>query len=308
MKKSGSIIFRIIWVIILASSCTKEIHIPIPPIESKPVINCFFTPDSIFTLYVGKPVPIYDDEPRVLDHANVYLFEEQKCVDTLRYSEGLYFSSYVAKAEKSYDVKVQCPGFDTVFAQDMTPSPPEKLTGFFRDDVFRNEDGDPVSQVNLNIQDDPNENNFYELLLKITYRDPFDSAWHRNVEVGYAENNPDPVLENEGLIPYDPSTILFSDELFNGTRYTLTINYHGPYYVNNGETVNYSYFLVVFFRAVSKEYYLYKKQLIKHLYNQDSDIFDGMGNPVQMYSNVQGGYGIFAGYVERRDTIPRKNN
>ena len=286
--------------VFLFSSCTKVIHIPIPEIESKLVVNCFFTPDSIFTLYVGKSVPIFDDKPRVLEDATVFLFQNDVCVDTLQYSEGLYLSTYRATTQEKYSIKVQCPGLDTAYAENSIPPAPEQITGSFCDSVLWDEDGYPVSQAKIEISDDPYQENYYEILLKIFYWDPYDSLWHNNGDMWYYSDNPDPVLENEGLIPYDPSTILFSDELFNGTRYTLTINYQQTELrVKNN--------LIVCLRAVSKDYYQYKKQLIKHLYNQESDIWDGTGNPVQMYSNIQGGYGIFAGYSEIRDTLLRNN-
>ena len=40
-----------------------------------------------------------------------------------------------------------------------------------------------------------------------------------------------------------------------------------------------------------------------HFENQIGDIWDGTGNPVNLYSNVENGYGIFAGYSENTDTV-----
>jgi hypothetical protein len=42
-------------------------------------------------------------------------------------------------------------------------------------------------------------------------------------------------------------------------------------------------------RSISKEFYAYKKRLIRHVENQCSDIWDGMGNPLPMYSNIEMG-------------------
>lgn len=58
----------------------------------------------------------------------------------------------------------------------------------------------------------------------------------------------------------------------------------------------------VTFNTTSFHYYKYKSTMDKHLFNQGGWMYDEMllidgGNPVEMYSNVENGYGIFAGYI-----------
>ena len=57
------------------------------------------------------------------------------------------------------------------------------------------------------------------------------------------------------------------------------------------------------FKSCSLEYYQFRKSWTKHLYNQQTNaslddpvqlLF--LGDPVVLYSNVSGGYGVFAGY------------
>ncbi len=296
-----------IWILIvlLFFSCTKEVHIPVPPLDSKPVVNCLFTADSAFVIYVGKSVPVNDNRPRVIEDAGVYLYENNIPFDTLHYAEGLYYSTLVPRAGTEYRVDVEIPGFDTVYAEDIAPESPPPVTGNYRDSVMMDEDGYPVSQLRLTIPDDGSEENYYEIQLWGSYLSPYDSSY-QNTGIWFYNENPDPVLENEDLIQYYPSTIVFSDEMFNGKKYTLTLNYQKTFYIVGNINMDYNYVLILCFRTVSKDYYLYKKRLIRHLANQESDIWDGMGNPVQMYSNIHGGYGIFAGYAEVIDTIPKK--
>ena len=118
----------------------------------------------------------------------------------------------------------------------------------------------------------------------------------------------DIVIKNEGLLDYYPSTYPFCDEFFNGQTYTLNFNYLLPQCIAgyNGNYVNLvqDYQLIVYFRSISENYYKYKRKLIIHIENQYSDIWDGIGEPVQMFSNIVGdGYGIFAGYTTYLDTI-----
>jgi hypothetical protein len=103
----------------------------------------------------------------------------------------------------------------------------------------------------------------------------------------------DPVLLNEGL----PLSV-FSNELITDTAYTMTINYTtGSAGSSNGgpiTTTLYPFILEV--RSVSYDYYQFARQ--KYLY--DSGRFPEFGlssnQAFQLYTNVQNGYGIFAGY------------
>jgi hypothetical protein len=43
--------------------------------------------------------------------------------------------------------------------------------------------------------------------------------------------------------------------------------------------------------------------MIMHIRNQESDILEGIGDPVGMYTNIENGYGIFAAYCPHADTL-----
>lgn len=108
----------------------------------------------------------------------------------------------------------------------------------------------------------------------------------------------DPVIKSEGLMDYEPNSILLSDELINGKSYKLKINYAPPF---RPDEPNYK--LIIQLRSVSEQYYKYSKSLSIHKFYQESSIWNGMGTPVPMSSNIEGGYGIFAAYSVTTDTI-----
>jgi len=122
-----------------------------------------------------------------------------------------------------------------------------------------------------------------------------------NSQYDYENKITDPVLLNEGDIPYLPTTYFFSDELFNGQKYTLQIN----------RDLGYGIPQKIILRSVSRNYYLYRKYWTRHYYNQTTDesglrgiIYKGEAQP--MYNNIENGYGIFAGYVENSPYTLRK--
>ena len=92
----------------------------------------------------------------------------------------------------------------------------------------------------------------------------------------------------------DYYNILLSDELFDGKNVRLKLY---------SEYSDYDTELYIYFRSVSRTYYQYKKKLLRHIENQYSNIWSGTGNPVTLFSNIENGYGIFAGYCEQVDTI-----
>lgn len=49
-------------------------------------------------------------------------------------------------------------------------------------------------------------------------------------------------------------------------------------------------------RNVTKEYYDFRSTLLYNTYNQVENMIYGTGEPMNVYSNVENGYGIFAGF------------
>ena len=76
-----------------------------------------------------------------------------------------------------------------------------------------------------------------------------------------------------------------------------------PIKYNTGELVDPDYKLIVVLRSVSESYYRYKKMLPEHLNAQQYDFWQGQGDPVEMFTNIEGGYGIFGAYSTVRDTL-----
>ena len=126
----------------------------------------------------------------------------------------------------------------------------------------------------------------------------------------------DPVIRAEGDLDYKPTTIFFSDQLFNGEKVSISSKI---LQANNIET---SYYLlddfetIAVLRTISYAYYQYRKKWTRHLYNQGVDInvedseelraFLFTGEPVNMYTNVENGYGIFAGFSKSGIVLRRE--
>jgi hypothetical protein len=105
---------------------------------------------------------------------------------------------------------------------------------------------------------------------------------------------PDQGFEEARLYYSVRGGLLFDDQQFNGGECFLNI-FTG---VLNNEADEYE--LIVELNSVSEKYYKYKTQLGLYLRSLDSNIFEGVPDPIELYSNIENGYGIFAAYVTDR--------
>ncbi|NMC40585.1 MAG: DUF4249 family protein, partial [Bacteroidales bacterium] len=87
----------------------------------------------------------------------------------------------------------------------------------------------------------------------------------------------------------------FTDKMFDGKHCSVKIYFATQAYAD--------YNLKITFRSVSESYYKFKERQYAYLFSLKNDIFSGMSDPINLYSNIKGGYGIFAGYSSYEKTI-----
>jgi hypothetical protein len=285
-------------------SCEKTISIEIPDEGRKITVNSLFSANSTLLLNLTKSRHILDGkwEFESVTDADITLFENDELIEKLGGEQGYYYSSARLSTDKNYRIEISSKGFPDVKAESSIPKP-IKIDDFTMAQST-NEYGNPVNVFNLQFQDNPTTENYYYIELYVrTYYEYFD------------ENNPDAstisyetslYLQSDDLnvIPNNwgmSQGLLLNDELINGRKYNLTFtspidnsNMSGD---NIGEKISSTYF--VYFHSTSKAYYLYNKSLSKQQESTD-DIFM---EPVQVYSNVENGFGIFAGMSADVDSI-----
>jgi hypothetical protein len=294
---------------ICVQSCTKEVQLDLPQHKPMIVVNSVFTNDSLLKIHISKSNGMFQTSRPWIESAFIKLFENDELIDTkelMATDSGLYISNFIPQESKFYRLEISSGGFNSIECTDFLPKKPILGSICFKDSVYIDEDRFPVSKVEVLIHDPDNNKNFYEIKFKLKYILPDESKYRITDAISYRKNT-DIVLQNENILDYYPETLVFSDELFNGQDYNMIIDFAGPIHISsyNGqrEYQGYDFSLILYCRSISENYYKYKKQLTKHLYNQDGDIWDGVGDPVQMYTNIEGGYGIFAGYSQVIDTI-----
>jgi hypothetical protein len=88
--------------------------------------------------------------------------------------------------------------------------------------------------------------------------------------------------------------IIFDDQTFEGQNFELRLEVGDFYGERDSNTPKTVYYVVLL--NLSKEYF----QFLKSLYIQQYNSGDPFSEPSPIYSNIENGYGVFAGYSAQR--------
>jgi len=299
MKRSVNILLYSVMLICCAT-CTKIIEIDFPEHEPKLVVNSLFTDGQRIRVHLSKTASAFDYSTPTVENGLVRLFCNDEEIDTLIFNNGYYYSDVVALRNEKYSLFVSAPEMDDVSSEDSIPEKTMIESYVHRDSIMMDDNNHPVMQLELEFTDKPGPN-FYELSVIADY---YVAGFNYRHSVGFKYST-DPVLVSTGLLDYYAESIVFTDELFDGEQTSIKANY----WIQTGEMPlieegpEYGYILFVSLRSISESYYNYIRKQIIYQYSLESNIFTGLPDPVHMYSNITGGYGIFAGYSSDNKTI-----
>lgn len=299
--------------LVLLTACEQEVEVDLPDQAPRLVINSLFTPDSLFTVRLYSSLPVLDTQRYVVpDNATVTLYEEEQEVETLPYDpDRRWFRSRSFKpaAGKSYRVRVTAPGFPEASARSTVPLPVPIRDFIFKDTAGVIGEGFYHGSATFTLNDPPGQADHYAIqcIYNTVYLDykfvagqpgpaRYDTLRGFNALFLFSS---DPTIQaggggyGEGIGPL----ALVNDRVFDGKTTSLTIDFNSirKYGPNQNEPMR----LVWALKSVSQAYYEYFRKLDGHLQNQNFSLFGG--EPVMMYSNVENGYGVFAGYSQ--DTV-----
>ena len=291
-------------------SCETFVDINVPPIAQKPVLNCLFTENKTFSITLGLSGQVNDTSATLINNAEMLLYGNDLFIEQLQNKgNGIYVS--VSKAQKGvmYSIKASIEGYETIQVSDSLPQMVSISNLHIKKKAIIDIYGGKYDQVSFNIHDSSGVNNFYETdVFKIAenphYGRGFVSPVIDTISLTFKERDiaywliDDPALTNEFISGWNNS-ISFTDEIFDGKIYPLKLPIDNDY-----NLIEYH----LLFNVGSKNYYLYKSRIEKHLFNQGGFLFDELmlidgGNPVEMFSNIENGYGIFAGYLSQEILI-----
>lgn len=235
--------------------------------------------DSIIVQLSKSESILSENDFQKLSGATVNAFENGTLVGSLtEISAGKYALPFLPSVGKQYKIDANYKSLPQVSATTSIPKIPENS------EVITSEVqiGDLYPfLINIQFDDNPNSRDYYQILL--VYRQ---EGVEYDIILSFITNSE--VLRNsEGDVGdsefYHYNNALFSDDLFNGNRVNIPIR--SADYIEGGE-----FYLRIM--SVSEDYYLYRNTAISQ-FQVNGDPFS---QPVMIYSNVENGYGVFAGY------------
>ncbi len=284
--------FKSLLLILVVSvvSCETIIDLDVPRKDTKMVLNSFFNPDSTFKVFLHRDLYILDEEDfyegtqtEVMD-ATIELFDsEGNLVTNFEYrSKGEYRSDFIPARGEEYLIRAKKEGFKTISS---TGSIPNNLASFevLTINYLRGYD----YEFEIKINDLPGEN-YYEIQSWEEANIVYDGDAIKVVD-------PSPLVSDELYIDENATSahsIYLSDELFQNQEIDLKINTLWQLQGKCSREDCFDYKVYITVRSLSKEYFQYRQSsgLQSRLEN---DVF---AEPVNVFTNITNGFGIFAGF------------
>ena len=277
-------------------SCEKVIPFDENEVSPKMAINGIFQSDTNWRIHVSSSRSVIDSASfNNITNASAFILDgNENLVEELMHdTNGFYIGSTSPQENLNYYLFVDHPTLNSVRSQNVIPS---LINIIGIDTATSYSNGEKYLDLIINFEDPGNITNYY---LVETYM-VSEGLEIENGDTLFAEIDTnkafmllnDEVFQNGGSPWQDQG--LFNDILFNGQSKSLEISLPNEDYFWNEAGYIWSYRnigLRFYLHNISQDYYYYRRSL--ELYNQASD--NPFAQPVQVYSNIENGFGIFAG-------------
>ncbi len=275
-------------------ACTKEIDLEFPTTESQIVVNGIINPDSTIRINITKTLSLATTSNfPIVKNAIVTIKENGIFLDTLEYkSDGNYVLNYFPKVGETYQLEVNVPGYEPLYATDIIPEKPKFNACHHR------------GRYSLQIHKLSNSKNFY--WISVQQKDyaeganfNYDSTKISLTTSFYLHSNciqcdDFNAIRDGGFNEY--FTYIRFDESYLLT-YPINIaiektNFGGP----NLKRADSNQTAYIYITNASKNYDRYLKSSMIDFMNNDFNDVGPFTKPVPIFSNIENGTGIFAAY------------
>ena len=313
--------------ILIAEACESDLNLDIP--DSSPIltVNCILKDDESVSMAVTESLPnkISSDTITIVRNASVILTNDDGLSENLIYREqkfnnritGDYISlnGYKPISENTYQIRIEVLGFEIITSATVIPKSIPILS-VDTNTTYINNGGNiyKVLECTVRFEDPIQTGNYYKLSIDrygltdhyvsypfgrttetVKYQAYFFCPNNNAVYMRINHSTPGSIsLENEDKEIW-VNEIFIADDACNGSIYELKI-YVWPAWFNDrayppaGEKItNRTAYIRLY--SINEEYYKYANSYFNQLIKRN-DIFS---EPVQVYSNISNGTGIFSG-------------
>ncbi len=277
--------------LLLFGGCETVVDVDLPGEEPQLVVHGFASPDRTWSVDVKRSARVLGmDEVEVVPDALVEIERPDGSIETLAFKDGRYVSSKRPAGGSAYTLRVSAPGFAGVVAADSVPN----AVPFSAVTRIEGPGGPPRRLFALTFADPPDRRDYYRAA--VTVRNVLHDGTLKTGLVSFTTGDASVLAEHrlslETLDTFQGYEAFFTDMRFAGSTHTLEVTIKEP--PMTPDIARRSYVLAL--RRVSEAYYLYARSLEAY----DEAYENPFMEPARLWSNVQGGYGIFAGYAEAR--------
>ena len=268
--------------ITLLISCELIVDVDVPFKANQLTANSFINPDSLWFVQLNLNRNILDEEPfREINDARIVIFEDDNATDTLTNMGYGRFRSDNKTPEpgKTYTLSVSAPGYSDLQASTSIPFP----CAITSVEVYEST-SNQNSMLKVKLKDDGAEANYYELYMDLGneyYNYDKKKMEFRRHRLQLISENPAIQNDNDSY----SNSIIFKDLFFNGREVELTFKIPGTGFSRHG-------MVTITLRTLSEDGYNYLRTALL----QDMASGDPFAQPINVYNNIQNGFGVFAGY------------
>ncbi len=281
------------------AACEVVLDVEVPEQDPKLVLNSFLNPDSTILVDLSQDAYILsENEFTQISGASLQLFENGNAVSFFEEQEdGIYRANLQPSPGNTYRISASKSGFEDVSATFTLPS---QGASFVTTDMrVSNKSGYEQLVWEIEIDDPASEDNYYEVMVEEAYVNYHIDLIYDEMNDTYYEDTvaidtmyyADYIELDQGEFEDDPTrwgqSVLINDKTFDGQRYKLKV--YVDYYYYEGETHKKRMTI----RSCHKDYFNYQRSTRIQEWN-DGDPFS---QPVFVTSNIEGGYGIFSGFI-----------
>lgn len=300
MKTIHIILTAILSLSILISCETTEKIDDFPLRPSQLVVNCFFADSAPWEFQVSKSLSVLDNaDIRLVNNASVSLYKDGSLLSVLNQAEsdGWYrLYEYLPEKGSLYKIEVSSPDFTRVLvAEESLPleATIDEVTLMVKDSTFWEwtdgrgnikRGGNLHGSFHIRFSDPPESDNYYEVYvfsMDTSYNDyenPDDYEVHQT-SLWLSTEDPSVDKSSSG-----GRALLLTDLVFDGQQYLLKADFE-----DYSATRDVTYYVCL--TSLSRSAYIYKQTINAY----KAAVNDPFAEPVQIFSNIANGYGIFAG-------------
>ncbi|GAB4419463.1 MAG: hypothetical protein OHK0039_31880 [Bacteroidia bacterium] len=292
--------------------CERELEIPLPEHQPRLVANCLAVSGAPFQVFVSRSYGLNEgvrEYDIYLTDAEVRLWRNGVLEEVLTYEQGTpstynsfgYVSRHLAQPATHYLLEVRHPDYPELRQEMVMPGLPQVSAPTFLVDVGLDRDGMRTQRLYATLRDAPDSVDAY-CLAGFYFERSLDSSRTR--------------------FPLRGITCMWYPS-GNELTYATTLGYLLPDRDFAGQTVRLGFdasfvdglspdslyvpaFLVLERQSWNQPAYRLASEYADHVSAYrvvDMEILFASQSALPMYSNAEGGYGVFGGYVVQRDTL-----